>query len=345
MLEPPPGQWSRHLPAAPRSHGGSATWWPQSRWYDEWPSADGQSASEQHSRSSWHSRRRSQDREDHADSQTRHRQGMRRSLEHSSARRCTQNSRDRAPPRSFRRQRQRARSKRSDRSRTRTRSCSRLALFSAARRAEKEVEELRARNDELQERLALSEEFNEKFRAEQSDASLLLSQLLSKIESENAAVAQQRARPLDIQCTEEQLEAAWFLTACSFGALCCPITQEVMNDPVMCTDGQTYERSAIQRHLERSLISPVNRLPINDRMLIPNRALRKILEDLDKRAATNSTYSEPTVEPPDWQLTESRVKLPDYVDEAIQEQFQEQFTRILQERFPPELAETSVPRS
>jgi hypothetical protein len=42
----------------------------------------------------------------------------------------------------------------------------------------------------------------------------------------------------------------------------CPITQQVMNDPVLCDDGHHYERSAIERHLQTSNLSPVTRQPI-----------------------------------------------------------------------------------
>ena len=42
----------------------------------------------------------------------------------------------------------------------------------------------------------------------------------------------------------------------------CPITQQVMNDPVLCDDGHHYERQAIQRWMQHSSISPVTRQPI-----------------------------------------------------------------------------------
>ena len=39
----------------------------------------------------------------------------------------------------------------------------------------------------------------------------------------------------------------------------CPITLQVMNDPVLCDDGHHYERQAIQRWMQHSNISPVSR--------------------------------------------------------------------------------------
>ena len=52
----------------------------------------------------------------------------------------------------------------------------------------------------------------------------------------------------------------------------CPITLEIMDDPVLCDDGYTYERSAIQS-ITNSL-SPMTRQPIDKTRLIPNRALK-----------------------------------------------------------------------
>ena len=57
---------------------------------------------------------------------------------------------------------------------------------------------------------------------------------------------------------------------------CCPITYDIMNDPVICEDGYTYERSAIL--LIQDLLSPMTREPININKLIPNRALKDSIE-------------------------------------------------------------------
>ena len=56
----------------------------------------------------------------------------------------------------------------------------------------------------------------------------------------------------------------------------CPITLELMNDPVLCEDGYTYERTAIM-NIPNSL-SPMTRQPIDKSKLIPNRALKSAIE-------------------------------------------------------------------
>ena len=42
----------------------------------------------------------------------------------------------------------------------------------------------------------------------------------------------------------------------------CPITLDIMTDPVCTCDGHTYERSAIEEHLRKSNISPKTGLPL-----------------------------------------------------------------------------------
>ncbi len=56
----------------------------------------------------------------------------------------------------------------------------------------------------------------------------------------------------------------------------CPISLEIMLDPVICEDGHTYDRESIGIILNDR--SPITRQPINKNNLIPNRALRHLIE-------------------------------------------------------------------
>jgi hypothetical protein len=56
----------------------------------------------------------------------------------------------------------------------------------------------------------------------------------------------------------------------------CPITLTIMDDPVICSDGYTYERSAILQL--RNSISPITRQYIDKNNLITNRALKDAIE-------------------------------------------------------------------
>eukprot|EP01048_Picozoa_sp_COSAG05_P028087 COSAG05_NODE_8531_length_695_cov_2.807047_1_plen_184_part_10 len=58
----------------------------------------------------------------------------------------------------------------------------------------------------------------------------------------------------------------------------CPITRELMTDPVMCADGHSYERDAITRWLTNSEKSPNTGLALTHKKLTPNITLKKTIE-------------------------------------------------------------------
>ena len=57
----------------------------------------------------------------------------------------------------------------------------------------------------------------------------------------------------------------------------CPITLLLMNDPVIGSDGQTYERSAIMQWLRTNRQSPLTRQPMTIESLKPNYALKSAI--------------------------------------------------------------------
>jgi hypothetical protein len=62
----------------------------------------------------------------------------------------------------------------------------------------------------------------------------------------------------------------------------CPITMELMCNPVIATDGYTYEREAIEAWFARggvSALSPKTNEPLLDRVLTPNRSMRALILD------------------------------------------------------------------
>jgi hypothetical protein len=59
----------------------------------------------------------------------------------------------------------------------------------------------------------------------------------------------------------------------------CPITQEMMRDPVITADGHTYEREAIAKWLEAHNTSPLTNAQLDHTHLIPNHALRSLIMD------------------------------------------------------------------
>ena len=57
----------------------------------------------------------------------------------------------------------------------------------------------------------------------------------------------------------------------------CPITAEVMTDPVTTADGFTYERTAITEWLRTKDTSPFTGATLETKLLIPNLSLRSMI--------------------------------------------------------------------
>ena len=66
----------------------------------------------------------------------------------------------------------------------------------------------------------------------------------------------------------------------------CPITTEVMSDPVMAADGHAYERSAIERWLATKSTSPLTGEELEFTRLIPNHTHRRMIRQWQEAART-----------------------------------------------------------
>jgi hypothetical protein len=64
----------------------------------------------------------------------------------------------------------------------------------------------------------------------------------------------------------------------------CPITMELMKDPVMATDGHVYERSAIEEWFRNHDTSPLTNLKIGDKKLIPCHAIRSAIDEFNSNS-------------------------------------------------------------
>ena len=62
----------------------------------------------------------------------------------------------------------------------------------------------------------------------------------------------------------------------------CPITNDIMYDPVIASDGHTYERKAIEKWLEEHKTSPITRQNISSYNLISNRAVKLLIDEYYK---------------------------------------------------------------
>ena len=57
----------------------------------------------------------------------------------------------------------------------------------------------------------------------------------------------------------------------------CPITNEIIKDPVIALDGHSYERTAIVQWFKRSQTSPLTGEHLESKLLIPNHSFRKAM--------------------------------------------------------------------
>ena len=63
----------------------------------------------------------------------------------------------------------------------------------------------------------------------------------------------------------------------------CPITTELMNDPVVAFDGHTYERLAIEHWFERRRTSPKTGEALENTLLLPNHTIRSQIVEWRER--------------------------------------------------------------
>ncbi len=62
----------------------------------------------------------------------------------------------------------------------------------------------------------------------------------------------------------------------------CPISLDLMSDPVICEDGHTYDRISIMAL--KNNFSPITREPINKNNLIPNRLLKQMIDEFKENS-------------------------------------------------------------
>lgn len=68
----------------------------------------------------------------------------------------------------------------------------------------------------------------------------------------------------------------------------CPISMEIMEDPVFAADGHTYERSEIERWLQTKNTSPLTNEVLPHKTLVPNHNLRSQIKDYNAAGVRRS---------------------------------------------------------
>ncbi|CAF1411909.1 unnamed protein product [Adineta ricciae] len=69
----------------------------------------------------------------------------------------------------------------------------------------------------------------------------------------------------------------------------CPITRDIMEDPVIAEDGYTYERAAITRWINDKHTSPLTRIPLRVSELRPNRAVKELIDAYREQSQNHQT--------------------------------------------------------
>lgn len=70
--------------------------------------------------------------------------------------------------------------------------------------------------------------------------------------------------------------------------LCCPITKELMEDPVTASDGHVYERKAIEKHLKSSKTSPMTRSQLSETLTV-NQTIKGLISEYKQNIQTDSS--------------------------------------------------------
>ncbi len=71
------------------------------------------------------------------------------------------------------------------------------------------------------------------------------------------------------------------------------ITTEMMDDPVITCDGQTYDRRSIEEWLRNKDTSPLTGARLASKTLTPNIALKKLIDDFKTHSARKRSYQYP----------------------------------------------------
>lgn len=75
----------------------------------------------------------------------------------------------------------------------------------------------------------------------------------------------------------------------------CPISHQIMDDPYIDTDGNSYEHSAIVEWLTTRQISPITRRPLFPESLVPNRVLKTLIDEYKASLLPTTEVQSPVI--------------------------------------------------
>jgi len=94
----------------------------------------------------------------------------------------------------------------------------------------------------------------------------------------------------------------------------CPITHEIMTDPVIDEQGNCYEKSAIMCWLQTHNTSPITRTRIDKNKLVPNRSLLALIEEYNSRINQQAIMQPVSISVPEVEPEEETILLIDSIN-------------------------------
>jgi hypothetical protein len=98
-------------------------------------------------------------------------------------------------------------------------------------------------------------------------------------------------------CEMESKENKETLSCLTVQHLECPILLAIMQDPVIASDGFTYEREAIEKWMESHHLSPCTRVAFSDKRLVPNQNMKTMISDYMQSIQKVRTESDDNMNP------------------------------------------------
>ena len=152
-----------------------------------------------------------------------------------------------------------------------------------AERLREEAERLREESEAARDAVRLRHEMEEKLRRAEHDRQAQLKNLKKQMRE-----TAERKRNQENQAQREELARLRAMMARRTGevpdALCCPISMEIMRDPVISADGHTYERAEIESWFANNRTSPKTGAVLPHCSLIPNHAVKAMISDFHDEA-------------------------------------------------------------
>ncbi|MCE3237037.1 MAG: hypothetical protein K0R24_18 [Gammaproteobacteria bacterium] len=115
----------------------------------------------------------------------------------------------------------------------------------------------------------------ESSKEQQNSASFLTRDISFASPSSNSSGGFSFSRPLKLNTTNKAPIEPGLIN----NSFLCPITHQIMLDPVLTMDGHTYEREAILQALDKSMLSPMTGQAIESKSVIPSHNTRSMIRD------------------------------------------------------------------